>query len=221
MVADLLTALIERAGRISVSSHFFYRTNLKESRLSKVKLNAQPLLYPTPAVIVGANVGAKANFMTAAWCGVACSDPPMMSVAIRPNRRTYQGVRENMTFSINIASTDIVRETDYCGIRPGSEVDKAKVCGFKVFYGKTGTAPLIDQCPVNLDCKVIHILDLGSHALIVGKVEEVHVSEDCLTDGKPDVDKIRPFAFVSGHYRSMGEVVAKAFEAGQDLKVRE
>ena len=76
--------------------------------MSKVKLNAQPLLYPTPAVIVGANVGAKANFMTAAWCGVACSDPPMMSVAIRPNRRTYQGVRKNILLAHQNSFVDIM-----------------------------------------------------------------------------------------------------------------
>lgn len=189
--------------------------------MAKTKVNPQPLIYPTPAVLVGSNVGGKPNFMTAAWCGVACSDPPMISVAIRPARYTYAGLRENMTFSINVASADLVQETDYCGMRRGSEVDKVKVCRFKIFYGKTATAPLIDQCPVNLDCSVVHILELGSHALIVGRVEETYVSEECLTEGKPDAEKIRPFAFVGGQYRALGNVVAKAFAAGQELKTRE
>ena len=189
--------------------------------MAKTKVSPQPLIYPTPAVLVGSNIDGRPNFMTAAWCGVACSDPPMVSVAIRPARYTYQGVRENMTFSINIASTDLVRETDFCGIKRGSEVDKSKVCGFKVFYGKTGTAPLIDQCPVNLDCRVVHVLDLGSHALIVGRVEETYVSDECLTDGRPDAEKIKPFAFVGGQYRALGSVVAKAFAAGQELKAKE
>ncbi len=189
--------------------------------MAKTKITPQPLLYPYPAVLVGARVAGKPNFMTAAWCGVACSEPPMISVAIRPSRYTYQGVRENMTFSINIASADLVRETDYCGTKRGSDVDKVKVCGFDIFYGKTETAPLIEQCPVNLDCRVVHILELGSHALIVGRVEEAFVSDQCLSDGRPDAEKIKPFAFVAGQYRAIGDVVAKGFAAGQQLKSRE
>ncbi len=189
--------------------------------MSKTKIPPQPLLYPYPAVLVGATVAGKPNFMTAAWCGVACSEPPMISVAIRPSRYTYQGVRENMTFSINIASAALVRETDYCGTKRGSEVDKVKDCGFNLFYGKTETAPLIEQCPVNLDCRVVHILELGSHALIVGRVEEAFVSDDCLTDGRPDAEKIKPFAFVAGQYRAIGDIVARGFAAGQQLKSRE
>jgi flavin reductase (DIM6/NTAB) family NADH-FMN oxidoreductase RutF len=186
--------------------------------MAKIKLAPQTLLYPNPAVIIGANVDGKPNFMTAAWCGVACSEPPMISVGIRPSRYTFGGIRQNMTFSVSIASANLVAETDYCGIQSGSEADKAKVCGFKVFYGKTATAPLIEECPVNLDCRVVHILDLGSHALIVGRIEDTYVSEECLTDGKPDAAKIKPFAFVGGQYVTMGESVGKAFGAGLKLK---
>ena len=189
--------------------------------MAKTKIDPQPLIYPMPAVLVGANVAGKPNFMTAAWCGVACSDPPMISVAIRPARYTYQGIRENLTFSINIASIGLANEADYCGMRRGSEVDKVKICGFGIFYGKTETAPLIDQCPVNLDCRVVHILDLGSHALIVGRVEETYVADECLTEGKPDVEKIKPLVFSAGQYRALGEVIAKAFAAGQKIKARE
>jgi flavin reductase (DIM6/NTAB) family NADH-FMN oxidoreductase RutF len=189
--------------------------------MSKFKLSPQALIYPNPAVIVGSNVDGRANFMTAAWCGVACSDPPAVAVAIRPSRYTYKGIKQNSTFAINIASVDLVHETDYCGIRPGSEVDKARICGFRVFYGKTASAPLIEQCPVNLECSVIHLIELGSHVLVVGRVEDTYVSEDCLTDGKPDADKIRPFAFIAGQYRAMGETVGKAFGAGLEIKSRE
>ncbi len=93
-----------------------------------------------------------------------------------------------------------------------------------MFYGKLGSAPLIEQCPVNLECKVVHILDLGSHSLIVGRIEETHVSDSCLTDGKPDANKIKPLIYVrdpAHQYLAFGKVMAKAFNIGQELKGKE
>ncbi len=192
--------------------------------MAKVMMGARSLLYPTPTVLVGANVDGKPNFMAVAWCGVVNSTPPMVSVSIQHHRYTHRGITQNLTFSVNIPSVDIVRETDYCGIVSGSKVDKVEACQFRVFYGKLDDAPLIEQCPVNLECKVVQMLDLGSHSLFVGKIEESHVSENCLTDGQPDVDKIKPFTFIMGsgrQYRALGEVLAPAFSIGNELKTRE
>ena len=191
--------------------------------MSKILMSPQILLYPTPVVLVGANVDDKPNFMAVAWCGVANSEPPMISVAIRHQRYTHGGITRNLTFSINIPSIDMVRETDYCGITSGAGVNKAASCHFKVFYGKLDTAPLIKQCPINLACKVVHILDLGSHSLIVGRIVETHVSESCLTDGKPDVNKIKPLAYTAAparQYQALGQVIAKAHSIGEELKTR-
>ena len=191
--------------------------------MKKVVMGPQTLIYPMPATLVGANVNGKPNFMTVAWCGIANSEPPMVSVALRHNRYTLKGIRDKLTFSVNIPSRDLVKETDYCGIVAGSKVNKTEVCHFKVFYGKLGDAPLIEQCPINLECKVVHILDLGSHVLVIGRIEETYVSENCLTEGKPDVNKIEPFAYIlttTQQYQALGEVVAKAFSIGKELKVR-
>jgi len=117
----------------------------------------------------------------------------------------------------------MVKETDYCGIISGTKANKAKVCQFKVFYGKLDTAPLIEQCPINLECEVAHILDLGSHSFVIGRIEETHVSDSCLTDGKPDVNKIKPFIYTTApasQYQSFGEVIAKAFSIGKELKAK-
>lgn len=192
--------------------------------MGKIAMGPRTLVYPTPATLVGAMVDGKPNFMTVAWCGIACSTPPMVAVAIQPRRYTYKGIRQNLTFSVNIPSTDMVRETDYCGIVSGARTDKANICKFKVFYGKLDNCPLIEQCPVNLECKVVHILDLGSHSLVVGRIEESHVSESCLTDGKPDVAKIKPvvYAIAPAHqYHGLGEVIARAFSVGEEIKARE
>ena len=188
--------------------------------MSKVLMGPTTLVYPTPALLVGANVDGRPNFMPAAWGGVANSEPPMISVAIRPGRYTHKGISQNLTFSVNIPSVDLLKETDYCGIKSGAKVNKTEVCQFRVFYGKLGNAPLIEQCPVNLECRVVHTLSLGSHSLFIGRVEETHISETCLTDGKPDVDKIRPFLYVvepTRQYRALGQVLAGAFRVGREV----
>ena len=196
--------------------------------MKKVSLGAQTLLYPMPAMLVGANVDGKPNFMTVAWAGIANAEPPMISLAIRHIRYTLKGIRQTLSLSVNVPSYNLVKETDYCGIASGSRANKAKVCRFNIFYGKLTDAPLIEQCPVNLECKVIHILDLGSHSLVIGRIEDIHVSEDCLTDGKPDIQKIKPVVYItgsitgpSGKYYAMGEFIADAFSIGKELKAKE
>lgn len=192
--------------------------------MDKILMGPQTLIYPMPVLLVGSNVDDKPNFMAVAWGGIANSEPPMISVAIRHTRHTLKGIRQNEAFSVNIPSANMVREADYCGITSGAKVDKVEVCQFEVFYGKLGNAPLIEQCPVNLECKVIHILDLGSHALVIGRIEETHVSESCLTDGKPDVNKIKPITYVMSpisRYQALGEVLGKAFNVGRELKPRQ
>lgn len=192
--------------------------------MAKVRMGPSTFIYPMPAFLIGANVDGKPNFMTAAWGGIANGEPPMIAVGVRPARHTHKGISQNMTFSVNIASVDLAREADYCGIISGSKADKAEVCRFKVFYGKLGNAPLIEQCPVNLECKVVHALKLNSHTLFIGQVEETHISESCLTDGKPDVDKIKPIIYTTrptAEYRAFGEVIATAYRIGLELKGKE
>ena len=192
--------------------------------MPKITTGPGIFIYPLPIVLVGANVDDKPNFLTVGACGIANADPPMLSVAIRHNRYTDKGIRQNMTFSVNLPSRDMVKETDYCGIVSGSKVNKVEVCQFKIFYGKLKNAPLIEQFPVNIECKVVHILDLGSHSLVIGRVEESYTSDDCLTDGKPDISKIQPLAWArdpSRRYYALGEVVAKSHSVGLELRRKE
>jgi len=188
--------------------------------MNKIAMGPSTWAFPMPAFLVGADVDGKPSFMTLAWGGVANGEPPMVAVALRHHRHTYKGIRQNFAFSVNVVSTDMVREADYCGLVSGADVDKVAVCQFKVFYGKLGNAPLIEQCPVNLECRVVHILDLGSHALVVGRIEETHISESCLTDGKPDVSKIKPLGYAEApdkKYLAV-ESIAKAFSIGRELE---
>jgi len=188
--------------------------------MKKAQLNPQPLIGITPTVLVGTMVNGKPNFMTVAWCGVANSTPAMVSVAIRPARYTLKGIHDSKEFSVNVPSNSLVKETDYCGIVSGSKQDKVSVCKFKIFFGKLKSAPLIEQCPVNLACVVEHVLELGSHQLIIGRVEETFINDNCLTEGKPDIRKIKPFAYAMGGqqaYIALGKSLGKAFSVGQEL----
>jgi flavin reductase (DIM6/NTAB) family NADH-FMN oxidoreductase RutF len=189
--------------------------------MTKIQITPQPLLCTTPTVLVGSMVNGKSNFMAVAWCGVANSLPPMVSVAIRASRHTLKGIQQYKEFSVNIPSTEQVKEADYCGIISGAKVDKTKICGFNILFGNLKNAPLIEQCPVNLACRVEHIISLGTHELVIGRVEETLVTETCLTEGKPDMRKIKPIIYSAGstmEYIAFGESLGKAFIIGRDLE---
>ncbi len=189
--------------------------------MAKVKLGPLELVYPMPAFLVGSLCGGGPSFATVAWGGIVCSTPPSVGISLRPSRHTLKGIKEHGTFSVNIPSVAQITETDYCGIVSSAKVDKVRVCGFHIFYGTLTTAPLIEECPLNLECSLSEMVTLGSHILIIGEVIESHVSEECLTDGRPDVDKIRPLCYSSGHtaeYRALGEALGPAFKIGRTLK---
>ncbi|MGD1004569.1 MAG: flavin reductase family protein [Methanoregulaceae archaeon] len=154
--------------------------------------------------------------MTAAWATDACMVPPMVCVAINKARYTAKGIEENKTFSLNIPSAKQVVETDHCGLVSGSQEDKSTV--FRSFYGKLKTAPLAEECPVNIECKLFKAVDCGSHLLYIGEVVEIHADKECVTDGKPDVTKINPIVYAQLTYFNVGKQVEKAFSVGKKYR---
>jgi flavin reductase (DIM6/NTAB) family NADH-FMN oxidoreductase RutF len=189
--------------------------------MSKTKIDVIPLLFPHPTVMVGVDVDGKPDFVTVAWVNIACGTPPWIAIALNQVRHSLKGIRQTLTFSVNIPNTGLVKETDYCGIATGAKTDKAKDCNFKVFYGEVAGAPFIEQCPVNIGCTAEHILKLGSHYLIAGPIKEILVSDDCMTDGKPDAGKIDPIIYMTypaGTYNRVGEFLAPAFRIGKEIK---
>lgn len=188
--------------------------------MEKQKLGPQPLLYPMPAVLVGAMIEGRPNFMTAAWCGIVAFKPPALTVGINKERYTLKGIELQGAFSVNVPSTELVKKVDFCGIYSGKKKDKSQV--FKVFYGLSTQAPLIEECPVNLECQVRHVLDGGSHLVIMAEIMETHLSDHCFKAGKPDPTLIDPlmFALPDQHYYRVGEVVARAFHVGKELNLK-
>jgi flavin reductase (DIM6/NTAB) family NADH-FMN oxidoreductase RutF len=185
--------------------------------LLEPKKGPLPILGFYPTVMIGVDVEDKPDFTTVAWTGVAASVPPSVTIALQHHRHSLKGVRQHMVFSINIPSAEQVKETDYCGMASGRRVDKAADCRFKVFYGKVKHAPFIEQCPINNSCEVVQILNLGSHELIVGKIVESHVSEECLTNGMLDPAKVNPFFFTGFGYYTVGQYLGNAFGCGKEI----
>ncbi len=186
--------------------------------MSKITLGPMPYISVMPTILVGANVQGKANYMTAAWATVACMTPPMVCVAVNKARYTAQGIEENRTFSLNIPSARQVVETDHCGLVSGSRESKSGV--FRSFYGRLRTAPMAEECPVNIECRLFKSVDCGSHLLHIGEVEEIHADTSCVTDGKPDITKIHPMVYSQAAYWECGKPIEKAFSAGKKYQKR-
>jgi flavin reductase (DIM6/NTAB) family NADH-FMN oxidoreductase RutF len=176
------------------------------------------VFIPMLVVIVGANVEGKANFMAVGWITRANAQPPMLAIGINKAHYTPLGIRENGTFSVNFPSADMVEKTDYCGIVSGRKTDKSKI--FKVFYGETKTAPMIEECPLCMECKVMETVDLPSNTLFIGEIVRAYTDKLFLTDGKPDFKKINPLLFTmpDNSYWAMGEYIAKAWYVGKKFK---
>jgi flavin reductase (DIM6/NTAB) family NADH-FMN oxidoreductase RutF len=181
--------------------------------MEKITLGPMPYMSVMPTLLVGANVKGKPNYMTAAWATVACMAPPMVCVAINKMRFTAKGIEENKTFSLNVPAANQVVETDHCGLVSGAQVDKSGV--FRSFYGKLKTAPLAEECPVNIECRLFKAVDCGSHLLYIGEVVEIHADKACVTEGKPDITKINPIVYAQLTYFDVGKQVDKAFSAGK------
>jgi flavin reductase (DIM6/NTAB) family NADH-FMN oxidoreductase RutF len=184
--------------------------------MGKITVGPMPYMSVMPTLLVGANVKGKPNYMTAAWATVACMAPPMICVAINKTRYTAKGIEENKTFSLNVPSAQQVVETDHCGLVSGTHEDKSVV--FRSFYGKLKTAPLAEECPVNIECILFRSVDCGSHRLYIGEIMEIHADKSCVTDGKPDITKINPILYAQATYFDVGKQLDKAFSAGKKYK---
>src|SRR4030042_4594542 len=187
--------------------------------MQKKELGAKTLIYPMPVVIIGADVEGKPNFNTIAYCGVAQSQPPMIAISMDRKRYTNRGIRENNAFSINFPSESMIKVTDYIGTYSGKDIDKSKL--FKIFYGNMKNAPMILECPINIECRVIEIMDFGGkNDLFIGEVIETYSEEKYLTNKIPDMKKVNPILFsrYEHTYWKVGEYIGEVSEVGKNYK---
>lgn len=176
-------------------------------------------LYPMPTTLVGTIVNGKPNFLAVAHVGILNhGSPQYLSIGLHKSHYSNAGIVENNTFSICLPSEDLMVETDYCGIMTGKKTDKAAL--FDIFYGEVETAPMIRQCPVNMELRLHQVLDLLAHDIFVGELVQTHAEEGVLSDGKIDIAKVRPLLFdmASVKYWSLGKPVGNCWNAGKSLK---
>lgn len=187
----------------------------------KKSLGAKPLIYPTPVFLVGSyDSHDKPNIMNAAWGGLCSSAPPSVAVSIRKERYSYDCIQRNQAFTINIPRADQVVAADYFGLTSGRDSDKVAVSGMAVEPAEHVKAPVLTECPLVLECRLSHTIELGVHTQLIGEIVDVKIDEECLDEtGVPDVLRVDPLLFAPGNraYFKVGANVGKAFAAGKAL----
>jgi flavin reductase (DIM6/NTAB) family NADH-FMN oxidoreductase RutF len=173
-------------------------------------------LYPMPVVIVGAKDGVKEDYTTVAHVGILnLGQPQYISIGLNKAHHVNGCIKKVKAFSICLPREDMVVETDYCGIASGNKVDKSKV--FKAFYSEKPGAPMIEECPVCMDCSLHDVLDFKTHEIFIGEIRSTYADDSVLTEGNIDISKLRPLLFEMGskHYWSIGSPIAKCWDVGK------
>jgi len=185
--------------------------------VEKINIGNNVFLLPMPMVLVGSRIKGRPNFMAVAWVSRVNASPNVMCVAIG-NKFTAEGILENKEFSINIPSVDLMPQTDLMGIVSGRDYDKSKE--FDIFYGALKNAPMICECPVMMECRLVKSVRLEVDTLFMGEVMNVWSEEKYLTNGAPDITKVSPFclSMPDNRYWSLGKEIGKAWHEGMKLK---
>lgn len=184
--------------------------------MNKIKINNLPMVYPVPSVLIGTVVEGKPNFLTLGNCGIISVEPAVIYISSHKEHYTNKGIRKNGLFSINIPSADLIKKLDYCGLVTGRETDKSKV--FETFYGSHDLIPLIGECPINMECKVIKTEEIYEMEVFIAEVIGVYADQACLSDGFPDTEKLNLiFYCLDNLYWSIGKPLGAGFNEGISL----
>ena len=150
----------------------------------------------------------KPNIITLAWVGTVCSDPPMLSISVRPSRYSNELVKRQGEFAVNLPTVDLVRVTDYCGSVSGRKVDKFAATGLTPVPAKAIETALIAECPINIECQVTQVLPLGVHDLFLAKIVAVQVDESLLdAGGAVDLSRAELFTYSDARYWRLGQLL--------------
>lgn len=182
--------------------------------MKKKLLDGITALIPLPAVMVSCQKpGERPNIITIAWTGIACSEPPMITIGIRKNRHSYNIIKETGEFVVNMTTAALAEATDICGNVSGTDTDKFALAGLTPEPSSKIFAPLIAESPINLECKTKTILELGSHDLFIAEIVATHIAEDIYNDqGRLDISKLDPLVYCTKaqqYWAGMSELVGK------------
>lgn len=175
--------------------------------MSKQSWKPGNMLYPLPVVMVStADKEGRDDIITVAWAGTVCTNPPMVSVSIRPGRYSYHMIRETGEFVINLTTEELAFATDYCGVKSGRDVDKFRETGLTREKAEKVKAPMIAEAPVSIECKVREIRELGSHHMFIAEVVAVHADEKYMDEkNRFDLNRARPIVYSHGEYLGTGK----------------
>jgi flavin reductase (DIM6/NTAB) family NADH-FMN oxidoreductase RutF len=175
----------------------------------KIKKNPYAALFPCPVTLVTCiDSKGEPNIITLAWVGTLCSEPPTIGLGIRPKRYSHSLIENSKEFVVNIPTTKILKETDYCGVTSGKYVDKFSETKLTPEEADKIRAPLIRECPVNIECVLKDKILLGVHDLFLGEIVQVHINQDILDEeGNIDFVKAHPFTYDQGEYWSLDKKI--------------
>ncbi len=177
--------------------------------MSKEFWKAGNMIYPLPAVLISCQrEGETPNIFTVAWTGTICTNPAMAYISVRPERHSYKIIEETREFVINLSTEDIVKAVDFCGVRSGRDVDKFKETGLTPIPAQMVKAPLVEESPVNIECRLKEIVKLGSHDMFIAQVLGVNVDTKYLNEkGKFELSKSKLVAYSHGEYYGLGDLI--------------
>ena len=165
------------------------------------------MLYPLPVVMVSVTDGeGHDNIITVAWTGTVCSDPPMLSISVRPERYSYSMLKKTEEFVVNLVTKELVYATDFCGVKSGRELDKFREMKLTRLPASKVLPPMIGESPVNLECQVSQVIPLGTHDMFLARIVAVHADKRYMDEkGKFHLEQARPVVYSHGEYLLTGE----------------
>ena len=190
--------------------------------MAKVGWKPGTMVYPLPAVMVSCGTEEEGfNILTVSWTGTICTDPAMCYISVRPERHSYEIIKRNGEFVINLTTRKLAFATDWCGVRSGADFDKFKEMGLTPVKASIVKAPLIGESPVNIECKVKEIVELGSHHMFISEVLTVDVNEELIDikSGAYRLDKANLLCYSHGKYYDIGKYIGRfGFSVKKDKK---
>lgn len=176
--------------------------------MEKVQWKGGTLLSPVPAVLVSCGTMEKPTALTIAWTGIICSDPPKTYISVRPERNSYEIIKQSGEFVINMMPSTFVRQVDYCGIKSGRTEDKLSKMKLTPQESSQISAPQIEQSPISMECRITEVLPLGSHDMFLADILAVNIDKELLDErGRLKIEKAGLMAYAHGTYFALGKKI--------------
>jgi flavin reductase (DIM6/NTAB) family NADH-FMN oxidoreductase RutF len=188
----------------------------------KKSIGAKPLVFSTPVWVIGTyDQSGKPNLLTASWGGMCCSKPPCVAVSLRSATYSHGSIMTRRAFTINVPSESHAAQADYIGMVSGQEKDKFAAAGLSAAKSDVVDAPYVREFPLVLECRVVHVVEIGLHTLFVGEIADIKADQAVLgADGLPDLEKVKPLVYDPSHsrYFAVGRFLGHAFSLGESIQ---